>query len=239
MPYRARRRGYVAVMPTPPRKSDARELVEATTAGAIGSVPVVGGVAAGLFTFLVTFGYNRRLQEWMDEISADVQHLLDEQGLTMEDLAEDEAFLDAVIDATRVATATSRREKWEWLRNGLRGALGDQDLDEQHRFFRLVDELTPPHVRILTYVRDPVGSLTAQGLVIPTGATTPRDQLMRLPEFAQQRDDWLDLLESDLVRSGLMKELGGKVMVSANGALSPRLTGLGRRFLRFIESHED
>lgn len=241
MPYRGLPRRYVAVMPTPPSKSDARELVEATAAGAIGSVPAVGGVAAGLFTFLVTFGYNRRQQEWMDEISADVQHLLDEHGVTMEDLVQDEAFLDAVVDATRVAAATSQREKWAWLRNGLRSVLADQDqdLDEQHRFFRLVDEFTIAHVRVLTYVRDPAGSLTAQGLEIPTGATTPRGQLMRLPEFAQQREDWLALLEADLVRSGLMKELGGKVMVSANGALSPRLTGLGKRFLRFIESRGD
>lgn len=228
-------------MPTPPRKSDARELIETTTAGAIGGVPVVGGVAAALFTFLVTYGYNRRQQEWMDEISADVQDLLDEQGLTMQDLAQDEAFLDAVVDATRIATATSQREKWAWLRNGLRSVLADQDqeLDEQHRFFRLVDELTLAHVRILMYFRDPATSLTAQGLELPAGTTTPRQQLMRLPEFSQQREEWIDLLESDLTRWGLTKDTGRGAMMTANGALAPKLTGLGGRFLRFIESRED
>jgi hypothetical protein len=66
-------------------------------------------------------------------------------------------FVDAVVNATRAAQATHQSEKLDALRNGVLHSL-DEDaptLDEQARFFRLVEQLTPAHLRMLRFLNDP------------------------------------------------------------------------------------
>jgi hypothetical protein len=102
--------------------------------------------------------YERRMAAWLEDLAESVAALEERtDGLSFEKLAEDEGFVDAVVAATRAAQATHAQEKLDALRNGVLNTLGPDapSLDEQARFFRLVEQFTPAHLRLLAFLDDP------------------------------------------------------------------------------------
>jgi hypothetical protein len=135
-------------MEKPPKKSTTRELVEASVGAGAGAVPLVGSPLAVAFAVAMGWTYNRRMTEWLDALAEavdDLQHQ-SEESTSFEDLADDPAFVDAVVAATRAAQATHQKDKLDALRNGVLNASrpGAPGLDEQARFFRFVVNSPPP-----------------------------------------------------------------------------------------------
>ncbi len=93
-------------MDEPPKKSTARDVVEKGVAGAIGAVPVAGAPLAAAFALAIGYAYNRRMQTWFDDVAQAITDLQEETGWSLDDLIEDDSFLDAVAVATRAAQAT-------------------------------------------------------------------------------------------------------------------------------------
>lgn len=95
--------------------------------------------------------YGRRMSAWLDDLAEVVNELQARESVSLEELIGDEAFADAVVAASRAAQATHSDDKLLALKNGLRHSVGEEapELDEQARFFRLVDEFTPSHLRVL------------------------------------------------------------------------------------------
>ncbi len=201
-------------------------------------IPVAGNPLAVALAVAMGWTYNRRLTQWMEDLAEAVTELQERTiGLSLEELAEDDAFADAVIAATRAAQATHIEEKLEALRNGVLNTLGPDapTLDEQARFFRLIDQFTPAHLRLLAFLNDPAAIFDAAGLPRPDLMSGGRGHLLEegMPEFKGRRD-WYDLLDRDLAAASLTNHGGLHVIQTGASLWNPATSDLGRRFLAFI-----
>ncbi len=131
---------------------DGGDAAYAAVRSLISLVPGAGGPVDALFSLVLSPSVCRRRDEWFRELADIVEELgrrLD--GFHIEDLARNEAFVSAAIQATRIAVATQKRDKREILRNAvLNVGLGTgPDEDTQQIFFNIIDAFTASHVRIL------------------------------------------------------------------------------------------
>src|SRR4051794_14742085 len=97
---------------TPPSPSKGREIAETGAEALLNLVPIVGGTIATALTLALNFKLNARRESWFTELAEAVDELQDRfDGFDPEALAENEAFVDAVVTATRIIDRTSQREK--------------------------------------------------------------------------------------------------------------------------------
>ena len=224
-------------MEKPPKKSTAREITENVVEGAVGLVPFAGGGLAVAFAYAMGYAYNKRMQGWFDQVAeALTEHEERLDGLSFEDLAQDDGFVDAVIAATRAAQATSSEEKLDALRNGLLNSLGHDapSLDEQARFFRLIEQFTPTHLRLLAFLDDPGAVFDAEGLQRPDLYMGGRSHLIAQIPDLRGPDGWIDLISRDLDAASLTNHGGLNVTMTGRGLWETATSALGKRFLAFI-----
>lgn len=200
-------------------------------------VPIAGGPLAAALALAMGWSYNRRMTQWLERLAEAVTELQDAtDGLTFEDLAENEDFTDAVVNASRAAQATHQQVKLDALRNGVLHSLLDNavDTDTQARFFRLVEQFTAGHLRLLVFMDDPGRPFDDRGEPRPQSMGGRGHVLEKaMPEFAGRRD-WYDLLHSDLAGAHLINSGGLQTTMSTSGLYEPTTTALGQDFLRFI-----
>ena len=223
---------YGAAVDELPNKSTRREVMEKIAEVSVSLIPYVGGPLALVLATTAGWSISRRTDEWLMALAEEVERL----GLRLEALADEPAFIDAIVTATRAAQATHQEDKLAALRNGVLHSVGPDapDLDEQARFFRLVEEFTPGHLHLLSFLNDPEGTYERQGLARPNMSAGSRGALVNeLPAFAG-RLDWASLLFSDLSNAHLTNAGGLNTMMTAAGCWTPATTPLGQRFLAFI-----
>ena len=220
-------------MEKPPKKSTGREVVETAVAGAAGAIPVVGSVLAAGLTLALTMAHNRRLDAWFETVAERIDAL--EERPSWDELAGDDAFVDVVIEASRVAVGTAQEEKLAALRNAvvntIRGVESEQDI--RATFVRYVDELTPTHLALLGFMSGPGRFFGEHGLERPNiraGSIFAALQAA-LPELASS--PLLETAESDLAARGLINP-GLRVLMTGASVFESRTTPMGDRFLRFI-----
>ena len=219
-----------------PAKRDRRVAMEKVAEAVVSAIPFVGGPLAVALATTVGWSISKRTDDWLIAMAEEVERL----GLVLEDLAEDPAFVDAVVTATRAAQATHQDDKLAALRNGVLHSVGPDapDIDEQARFFRLVEEFTAGHLHLLAFLNDPRGTFDALSLDQPTYMSGSRGGLVaQLPAFAG-RADWAGLLFSDLSNARLINAGGLNTMMTGAGVWEPCATELGQRFLAFIAATE-
>lgn len=128
------------------------------TLGFVGSVPVVGGVAAGAIQSALAAAARAKDEEWWAMVAArlaSVEAGLRERGESLS--LDDPEFLAAVHRATRAAKETADSEKRRILVDALAnsGSWSTQPWDRRDRLLALVVRLTPLHVRLLQYFGKP------------------------------------------------------------------------------------
>jgi hypothetical protein len=126
-------------MESPPSKSTGQELVEKAVEAGLGLIPGVGGPLAVAFVYAVGRPFDRRMQTWLTELAEAVnEQATRPDAPTLDDLVNDERFVDAVITATRSAQRTHQRDKLTALRNAVLNSTlpGAPETDEQMVFFR-------------------------------------------------------------------------------------------------------
>jgi hypothetical protein len=225
-------------MHDPPEKSAARELTEQAVIAGAGMIPVAGSPIAVAFAVAMGWAYNKRMRAWLEDLAGAVSELegASANALSFDDLADNEVFTDAVVNATRAAQATSQEAKLRALKNGVLHSIAPDapSADEQARFFRLVEDFTPAHLRLLSFLNDPGATFDAAGIRRPSYMTGSTSALLEeaLPEFRSQRD-WYDLLAADLGTAGLTSR-GLHGLMTSSGLWQPSTSAVGRRFLRFV-----
>lgn len=226
----------------PPEQSRSGEVIAKVVEGAASAVPIVGGPLAVVIATVFGMAYSRRVDQWRDDLTAAVQYLMDNQGLTVEELADSDDFLDAVATATRVAATTASQEKLHRLRNALVNIGSGTALrsDKQAIYLRYIDELTPSHMSLLDFMTDPPGYCERHQVPWPNvmmgGLGAVVDQA--LPELAADKD-FLETLGADLSRFGLISHPGFNSVMSGERLKAGRGTAKGAEFVSFISSPLD
>ena len=218
---------------TPPRPNASDHAYAIVRAG-IGAIPFVGGSASELLNQFIAPSLERRRDAWLRGLVDRIIQLEEKGLLDFEKLQGNEAFVTAVLQASRAALMTQDAEKLEALRNAvLHSALeGDPDEAIQSIYLALVERLTPAHIVILRWASQPHRSSSQDPASLRTETLG-----QAVPQFVG-RPQLVGALQRDLDNAGLIE--GGTLYEDTHLAEShrPWATDLGRGFLAFISEPE-
>jgi hypothetical protein len=146
------------VMERPPIEKTVGHAACEISKAVISVVPVAGGPLVTLFENIFTTPLNKRRQKWCEEragVITDIQEKL--EGVTPEQLSQNEMFITAALQASQIAIRNHKKEKIEALRNALFNSVmpNAPSEDKQMIYLRLIDDLTPWHLRLLGVLDDP------------------------------------------------------------------------------------
>lgn len=198
---------------------------------AIASIPMLGGTANELLSMVLTPGVMRFRDEWLKELANLVEKLESKvEGLNPKKLAENDQFVSATIQATRIAIATHQREKREMLRNALFNVAtgkGPRD-DLQQIFFNAIEGFSPSHVKILKTLHTGLQELSKRSLI--SGMKTYEDVFNELLPELQSQQSLVQCVLTDL------RNRGFSTLPEANISCRNQMvvTNLGIDFLRFV-----
>jgi hypothetical protein len=208
------------------------------TRAALAAIPVVGGSVTELMSFVITPSVARRRDQWLKDLADGLDQLEAKvEGFQIADLQGNESFVSAVIEASKTAIGTHKKEKHEALRNALLNIAlrRSPEEDQQQIFLRYIEELTAWHIKFLALFQDPPRLLAAKEIktnyYIGAGSQVLEDVY---PELSDKRELY-DQIATDLDARGL---IGGTAFLhgsmSAQGMVSKRTTPLADAFLAFV-----
>ena len=226
-------------VPGPPEeKSRARQFTETALEAATSSVPFAGGALAVLLAKAFSRTYEKRLRNWMEQLADVVQHLMDRvDDLDVEELANDDDFMDAVATATRSAERTSAKIKLQALQNALLNVgLGyAPDVDKRTIYLRYIDELTPSHLTLLRFLDGPTRWFDEHDLQWPNVYAGGLMAVVQVAFPAWATDEsFLDTLAADLQARALIENPSLRAIMTARGLEAQRTTPKGRDFMQLI-----
>lgn len=204
----------------------------------------VGGDVSGTLLVARTIHHTiiERVESFTADLNSDLAELMQQAGISFDDLQENEKFKTALLQASVMASRTHQREKLEALRNVvLNSALPNSPDDtRQMIFLRLIDELTEWHLRILAFFHHPERWLNQHDKEKPAYHTAAPVNLLiyAFPELEAERDLY-DQLWSELFARGLVSLQSPHTTMSGSNIFASQTTRLGKQFIGFITSPLD
>ncbi len=229
-------------LPQPTRLDHAHLAAKA----ALSALPVIGGPAAELFAAIFPPPLARRRDRWLLTLAEGIAALESGiPGFEPQALANNDAFITAVLQVNRIALQTHQREKLNSLRNAvLNVALGRApDQDQQTVFLAHLELMTPSHTSLMTFLKNPIRLAKSRGVdTIPhlglDGQIVGLSHLFykAFPELSEKRD-FVEQVAQDLTLRGLARMEGGAALHGGRPVGLPvALTSLGEEFFAFIET---
>lgn len=228
-------------MKRPPKVKSQGDLAREVGRAIVSAIPVAGGAIQVVFENVFSAPIEKRKQAWLEELADVVTELQQRvEGLTPEKLAANEAFVTVAMQASQVAIRNHQNEKLEALRNAVlnSGLPNPPEEDEQLVFVRLIDQLTPWHLRILAVLNGPVQWMQQNQITYPGwgmgGVSTVIEHC--LPDLRGKRDTYEQLVR-DLQADGLLGQ--GQYLhlaMTGHGMVESRTTARGKRFIKFISA---
>jgi hypothetical protein len=203
----------------------------------ISSLPIVGALASELLGLIVTPPLEKRRSEWMELVGNGLRELEQKMNIVLEDLRDNDKFIDAAMDATQIAIRTSRDEKIKALRNALLNAALPNSPEEsvQKMFFSFIDIFTDFHLSFLDLFRNPPLWFEKHSKQFPSVSSL--NQLIEngFPMLIGKRS-FYDQVWKDLYLRGLVSTDGLHSMMTSNGTMAKRTSEWGDSFLNFISN---
>jgi hypothetical protein len=131
------------------------DAVQVTARAIVSAIPFVGGSIAEVLSLVMVPAVSRRRDEWLKELADTLAEIASQTAnFQPEALANNEQFISATIEASRIAISTHKSEKRRYLRNILVriGTFTAVDDVLQFMYLRLIDEFTPTHVVVLNFL---------------------------------------------------------------------------------------
>ena len=229
-----KKRSYDAPEPTP----TVGDAVQRVARAAVSIIPGVGGAVSQLLEVVFGTPLARRQQEWREAVAETLHRLEEERGIRPEDLSENEAFIDATLQATQIAMRISQQERLNALRAAIFNAALPNAPDQsiQQMFLAHIDALTVWHLRVLDLFNDPPTWFNRNGRAVPhhvSASSLGQTLEEAYPELRGHRA-FYEVVWADLHVRGLVNTQTLPGNMSPQGALESRTTGMGRSFLAFI-----
>ncbi len=226
-------------MDKPPKNKSKGDVAREVGRAIVSLVPAAGGPLQVAFENLFASPLERRKQAWLEQLADVLTEVQARVGdLTPEKLALNEAFVTVAMQASQVAIRNHQQAKLDALRNAvLNAALPNPPReDEQLIFLRLIDQLTPWHLRVLALLDNPQVWMQRNQVQNPGwgmgGVSTVLEHC--LPDLRGQRDIYEQIVR-DLQADGLMGQ--GQFLnltMTGGGMMESRTTARGKRFIAFI-----
>lgn len=216
-----------------PSKSTGDYIHSAVNAS-LGAVPIVGSFLSEFFLNVIAPPYEKRKEEWMTNVANIIEDLTLQTAFKIDDLKENEGFLDAVLIATKAAIATSSVEKQNNLLNALQNIAlhKNQDKVKSTIFLNFIDRFTAAHIVICSILAN------------PNDFRSPRGEFDTKETYRELVNKNLHNID-DQVINVIVKELydNGLITISSSGLDNAppfmdegmsRLTEFGKQFMAFI-----
>jgi hypothetical protein len=195
--------------------------------------------AGSLLNYLITPPLEKRRNEWLDALGTRLIQLETEKGIYLEDLKENDEFIDIVIQATQIALRSSQEEKKEALKNAiLNNVCGRAPvLSMQQMFINYIDTFTVWHIKLLDLFSDPVRWAKKVDYSFQQVTTGELSLILEeaFTEMSGERD-FYDQIWKDLYSRGLVNTEGLHVTMTGSGLMSRRATSIGEAFIKYITS---
>ncbi|WP_344730227.1 hypothetical protein [Corallibacter vietnamensis] len=135
-------------------KESSKDKAHSIVKGAFGAIPFAGGVASETFGLILSQPITKRREEWMQAVVDKLKYLEQtSESFKIENLKENDEFVTFLIEASQIAFKTHQTEKLYYLQNSIGNYFDNQlEFDKKHSFLRIIDELTPTHFIILSYI---------------------------------------------------------------------------------------
>ena len=228
-------------MDKPPNTKSTGDFAREVGRAVISLVPAAGGPLQVAFENLFSSPLEKRKQAWLEQLAGvltEVQARVED--LTPEKLASNEAFVTLAMQASQVAIRNHQQAKLDALRNAVLNAAlpNPPQEDEQLIFIRLIDQLTPWHLRVLAVLDDPNAWMQRNQVPNPGwgmgGVSTVLEHC--LTDLRGQRDIYEQIVR-DLQVDGLMGQGHFlNVTMTGGGMMESRTTARGKRFIGFISA---
>jgi len=203
----------------------------------VAAIPVVGGPVSELADIVMAPSLAKRRDLWLEKLGELLNELIERvEGFEVRRLADDEVFVSAVAEASRIAVGTHLEEKLNVLKICLINLALDEDRDDfmAMQLLRLVGVLDPEHLIVLSYLDNPGAWFDAKKINRPTYLTAARSKLLEsagLPVVGGS----LEIVLRTLRDNGLANtdQLNG--MVRGESMWTSLATDLGRQLLAFVK----
>lgn len=172
----------------------------------------------------------------MSRVARVLEELQAERGLRVEDLDGDETFMTILVEASKAALGTHIEEKLALLAGCVKSAALPENRDDfiAMRYLRYVEDLSPEHFLVLTYLADPLKWYEKHGIDRPV-VTGPRRYALDNARIGLP-GEVLDIVLSDLGERGLADVAGLGGIVSENAVYGSLATPRGRELMRFVQA---
>lgn len=214
--------------------------VHSLVKGVIGTIPVIGSLAAEVFGLLVTPPLEKRRAEWMNEVAQKLKDLEKKQIINFEELQHNDQFIDVVLQASTYALKTSEKEKIQAFQNAIMNtAVGETPGETiSQLFLNQLDSFTIWHIKILKLIDDPRlwfqrANITPPDYISGSLASVLFDAFPVL----RSQHDMVQIIWNDLRSAGLHSTGDLNTIMSSAGMMSGRTTSLGKKFLKYISDY--
>jgi hypothetical protein len=218
-----------------PTKDGKDHLHKATKAG-LSIVPLVGGALVELFDTVFSAPIDKRKEEWLIKLAETVDELCTKlEGLTPEKLRNNPEFISACLQASNIAIRTHSEEKLKALKVALKNTVLRKDFDESKKmiFLRLIDQMTPLHIRVFHFLSFPNKYVEELNSRLPSNTSSHWGNLSNVwDEYfddVKSTNSLLDVITNDLNNYGLIT-----VNKFHLASMTSSPIGLGRDFIEFI-----
>jgi hypothetical protein len=219
-------------------KSETRRRTEEAIEVATALVPFAGGVLSVKYAQAFRRADQRRFEQWQHQMESALDAVAERvEGLSVDALFEDDAFVDSLAAATRIAEKNTDVEKRAALQNALVniGAGNAPDVDKRTIYLGYIDVLTPSHMQLMRFLDDPVAYLNERDLAWPNVMMGGLISVVEVAFPAWARDEaFLMTLAGDLGSRNLVQSPGFNTVMTGEGLKAQRSTPKGHEFMRFI-----
>ncbi len=222
---------------TPPELT-AKDGAHTAVKSVLGAIPVAGSAAIETFCLFVQPPLLKRQQQWMSDVGEAI-HELQNKGISIKDLQNNDEFIDIVLMANQSAMRTSQKEKLEALRNAvLNSALENSpDISQQQMFLNYIDSFTVWHVKFLCFFQNPSDWLEKNNINFNSdsilGGGLGRIVETAFPDLIGQ-ESFYKQIGKDLTSKDLADLEVFNVTMSGSGMLAKRTKPIGDIFIDFI-----
>lgn len=123
---------------------------------AIGLIPLGSGTVLEIFNAIITPPVEERRDEWMREITTEINELYERNILENGELLKNDEFISILIHASQLAIKNHQEDKLEALRNVVLHSLipSDLSIDKKFSFLGILDQITPTHIHVLKVMKN-------------------------------------------------------------------------------------
>jgi hypothetical protein len=209
------------------------------------AIPYAGGPLSILFESIFTSPIEKRKEDWFKSLGSAIVELTERvEVLTTESLSNDEKFISISMQATQIALRNHQKEKLDALRNCVINSIIITSIDENKAllFTRIVDEITPLHIQLLSFLKDPkIIEEKLQSLTNPSSSVQSS-----VTNYSSNAEIWFEYFpefkKSEFIINFIINDLFSKGFISTDNINMGHgivIKDFGREFLTFISSSDE